>query len=78
MVIYSILPPETIFGQEPSGSVTHEYALDRRGARILARLQDGMVIIERVSSTDPRHFLDPQCQPGAAVPPLPPAPPLWG
>ncbi len=78
MVLYSILPPETIFGPEPREPLPCEFVLDQGPARIVARVHEGRVVVERVASTDPRHFLDARYQPGADAPALPAAPPLWG
>ncbi len=78
VVIYSILPPEAIFGTEAAGPPPREFAVGGGGARILVQVRDGVAVVQRVASTDPRHFLEPHFQPGVAAPELPPAPPLWG
>lgn len=65
MLIYSVVPPEVVFGQDgASPPVWEEVELAGGGRVILRREPGGRAVVERVISTEPRDYLDPTLQPG--------------
>jgi hypothetical protein len=68
-LLYSILPPEVVFQEDPDGATAarglREVVLGASGVRLLLRRTPTGECVERVISSDPRHFLHPDLQPGS-------------
>jgi hypothetical protein len=68
-MMYSILPPEVVLA-DPAASVPPVDAVPlgpgSSAVLLVRRLPGGGATIQRVVSTDPRHFLDPALAPGQA------------
>lgn len=64
-MLFSIIPPETVFhearGEEP---VWEEVDLGGTRLVLVQHVGAGRVVVVRVISTEPRDFLDPALQPG--------------
>lgn len=77
MLIYSVVPPEIVLTDvEGRPAATDAVPLTAGGAALVLvrRLAGQGAVIERVVSTDPRHFLDPSLTPGQPWPrPTPPS-----
>ncbi len=68
-MIYSILPPEVVLA-DPAETVppseTVPLGPGSSAVLLVRRRPGGGATIQRVVSTDPRHFLDPALAPGQA------------
>jgi hypothetical protein len=73
MLLYTIVPPEVIFEEavEPEfqnwqKSETRAFEINFNGRNfMLQSLSDGQFKIDRLISTDPRDYLNPDWQPGS-------------
>ncbi|NMB01189.1 MAG: hypothetical protein GX971_06685 [Firmicutes bacterium] len=66
-MLYTVIPVEDVFeGMDEESPVTSELTLGgiTLEVELLGEFQARVV---RVLSTDPRHFLEPNCQPGAVI-----------
>ncbi len=73
MLLYTIVPPEVVFGENDQGepvslpeNQTHELNLNGRKF-MLRQLQNGQFQIDRLISTNPEDYLNPDWQPGALI-----------
>lgn len=67
MMIYSVVPPEVILSDidgEPHATDAVPLAHGGTAVVLVRRLPGHGTVIERVISTDPRHYLDPTLAPG--------------
>ena len=77
MLIYSVVPPEVILSEtdgQPTATDAVPLAAGGSAVLLLRRPAGQPAVIERVVSTDPRHYLDPTLAPGqpwAGAPPRP-------
>lgn len=65
MVIYTVLPPEQVMGQE--GEPPQYFTVDMGGRAFVMELVGGQARIVRLLSVDPRDYLRPEWQPGRMV-----------
>lgn len=67
MILYTMMPQEMVFPEEhnrPESQIFVEY----NGVHVLAEKDDEMNYrIVRVMSTDPAHYLNPDCTPGTKI-----------
>ncbi len=74
-MLYTIVPPEIIFGEDAdekegggSGNLSQELEIKKGGASLLVqRLPNGQSRLSRVISTDPQDYLKPEWQPGSLM-----------
>lgn len=64
-MLFSIIPPETVF-HAAGGEAPVWEEVDLGGARrvLVQHVGAGRVVVVRVISTEPRDYLDPALQPG--------------
>lgn len=63
MILYTVMPPEVVWA-EAAAAETYEGVVDAGRQVLLARGADGTRRVVRLSSTEPRDFLDARWQPG--------------
>lgn len=67
MILYTMMPHEQIFPPSEEAS-TREVMLSYNGIPIMAEWTENQEYqVIRVMSTDPNHFLEPSCMPGAKI-----------
>ena len=68
-MLWSIMDPEAVFAAPPEPvPALLDVPLPVPGARLLCRGDGrGGAVVERLFATDPRLYLDPRYQPGAAA-----------
>ena len=65
MMIYSVIPPDLILSDADGAPSAIDTVPLATGALVCVRRLPGQcAVIERVVSTDPRHYLDPNLAPG--------------
>lgn len=68
MIIYSIIPSEIIFSVNGGNSKENFIEVDYKGERVfVSKHKDNEYVIERIISTSPMAFLDPETQPGTKI-----------
>jgi hypothetical protein len=73
MFLYTIVPIEVIFGDDPETNpsdyrenTSRSFEINYYGRNFLAQsLSNGRLKIDRLLSTDPQDFLNPDWQPGS-------------
>lgn len=68
MIIYSVIPPEVIFGEPDDIGNTKSLKMNYLGesVEVLPTMQGGFVI-SRLLSTSPKAYLNPNLQPGMEI-----------
>jgi hypothetical protein len=67
VILYSIVPPEIVFGNMDSSNSTLK-EIYYQGEKILVMpIENNKYKIDRVISTSPQAFLDPKLQPGSII-----------
>lgn len=68
MILYSIVPAETVFNGFGGVSDVSYFEATYRGEKVVvARMRNGQCAISRLLSTKPASYLDPSFQPGCIV-----------
>lgn len=64
MILYTMMPQELIYPHEEEAAIA-QVMVSYNGIPILAEREDSLNYrIVRVMSTDPAHYLEPNCTPG--------------
>lgn len=67
MILYTPVPPEAIWYQEPSEELRLVEGVIQ-GIPVQLRITNGKnAVVERILSTNPAHFLNNACQPGSEI-----------
>jgi hypothetical protein len=67
MILYTMMPEEMIFPAENQENAS-PLMMNYNGVPVLAEMADGgSYRIVRILSTDPSHFLKPDCAPGTKI-----------
>lgn len=67
MILYTMMPQELIFPTREEEYGKHTL-LKYKGIPLLAEAgADNSYTVVRILSTDPQHFLDPDCTPGTKI-----------
>ncbi len=69
-MLYSIIPPEVVLTDSVQPVQELREVELGRGVRLLLRRTAAGDCVERILSTDPRHYLQADLCPGAPYPPL--------
>ncbi len=68
MILYSIVPPEVVFANAQDESPARRVEIEWKGEKVEAReLGNNRYVIERLISTSPKAFLNPDLQPGTVI-----------
>lgn len=68
LVIYSIVPPEVIFSANKENGRENFLEMNYKGERVFVSKHHGNeYTIERIISTSPMAYLDPEIQPGTII-----------
>lgn len=67
MIIYTPVPPEVLWYEEEREEIELIEGLVQGIPVQLKVFQGKNVVVERVLSTDPAHFLHSSCQPGSKI-----------
>ena len=68
-MLFTIMDADTVLGPDPAAAPPAALVLplDDRGAVVLVQREHGRLVVQRVVSTDPAHYLDPRLAPGTVL-----------
>jgi hypothetical protein len=68
MILYSIIPAELVFADSPDRPNQTFLEMDYRGEKVqVSPLENNRYIIQRLLSSSPKAYLDPNLQPGRVI-----------
>lgn len=68
MILYSVIPPEVVFGNNQDNYYNSFREIDYMGQKVqVAALSNNEFVITRLISTSPGDYLNPRFQPGTVI-----------
>lgn len=68
MILYSIIPQEVVFGGNTDSAARTMTEMDYMGERVqVSALTNNRFVIQRLISTKPQAYLNPNLQPGTII-----------